>query len=66
MTVDNPHVRRDVICPLCLGDKDDGLVACWPCYRKHLKGSDTEPERVKAERVIAERERVLAGAWWVQ
>ena len=62
MTNDNPHVRSDFTCPFCLGDKDDGLIACWPCYRKHLQGS-INPE---AERIIATRERVLAGAWWRQ
>jgi len=34
MTVDNPHVRQDTSCPICLGRKDRGLVACWSCYRE--------------------------------
>lgn len=62
MIDDNPRVRSDLTCPLCLGHKDEELLACWPCYRKHLKGS-INPE---AERVIATRERILAGAWWMQ
>ena len=42
--------------------KDEGLVACWPCYRNQLKGESNQ----EAERVIATRERILAGAWWKQ
>ena len=22
-----------MVCPLCQGRKEAGLVACWPCYR---------------------------------
>jgi hypothetical protein len=33
--IDHPNVRASVVCPLCQGVKDAGLVACWPCYRKN-------------------------------
>ena len=32
---DHPNVRASVVCPLCQGAKDAGLVACWPYYRKN-------------------------------
>lgn len=35
MTIDHPNIRNWTKCPFCLGNKDQGLVACWPCYRKH-------------------------------
>jgi hypothetical protein len=33
--MDHPLVRKSHTCPLCLGPKDTGLVACWPCFREH-------------------------------
>jgi hypothetical protein len=33
---DYPHVRASEVCPLCYGHKDQGLIACWPCY--HTQG----------------------------
>jgi hypothetical protein len=37
MKLDHPLTREGTECPICFGPKDQGLVACWPCYRKHLK-----------------------------
>ena len=34
--LDYPHVRASHVCPLCQRDKDQGLIACWPCY--HARG----------------------------
>ena len=34
--LDYPHVRASDVCPLCKGQKDRGLVACWRCY--HARG----------------------------
>jgi hypothetical protein len=56
----HPHVRRELTCVLCQGDKDEGLVVCWPCWQK-LKAGNPD-----AERIIAERERILLGAWRLQ
>lgn len=61
MTVDNPLVRADVTCPLCLGRKAQGIVACWPCYReRNLRNGCRD-----AEDIIARREQYLANgrAW---
>jgi hypothetical protein len=56
MTLDNPMVRNDRTCPLCLGSKDKALVACWSCYREHgLKYGNAA-----AERKISARETYLA------
>lgn len=53
---DNPNVRADSTCPLCLQRKDIGLVACWTCYRvrglRIASGAD--------DGVILRRERYLA------
>lgn len=54
--VDNPHVRADQTCPLCLRRKDIGLVACWSCYRirglRIASGAD--------DGIIARRDSYLA------
>jgi hypothetical protein len=56
MSLDNPRVRASLVCPLCNGAKDRGLVACWPCFRTSgLKEGAAEPERK-----IAAREAQLA------
>lgn len=31
---DHPHLRATLVCPLCHGAKDQGLIACWTCYRR--------------------------------
>lgn len=31
--MDYVTVRLSTQCPLCLGAKPQGLIACWPCYR---------------------------------
>ena len=30
---DHPVLRAIPICPLCLEDKAQGLLVCWPCHR---------------------------------
>lgn len=32
--MDHKHIRRDSTCPLCVRDKDVGLLVCWHCYRR--------------------------------
>lgn len=35
---DYPYLRFTVSnCPLCGDHKDDGALACWPCYRAEIK-----------------------------
>jgi hypothetical protein len=56
VSADNPRVRASLVCPLCNGAKDAGLVACWPCFRSSgLKQGDPA-----AEARVAARERSLA------
>ena len=31
--MDRPNIRLSTICPLCCKAKDQGLLACWPCFR---------------------------------
>lgn len=33
--MDYVNIRLSPVCPFCLGKKDQGLIACWPCYRGH-------------------------------
>jgi hypothetical protein len=45
--MDNPKTRSGTTCPLCYGEKDHGLVACWQCYRgKGLKYGNPTAERI--------------------
>jgi len=45
MKIDNQNVRNSNRCPLCEGEKDIGLVTCWPCYRLHnLRNGNPEAE----------------------
>jgi hypothetical protein len=30
---DHPFTRNGIGCPLCGGDKERGLLICWPCHR---------------------------------
>jgi hypothetical protein len=46
---DNPRVRRGFTCPICYGPKDQGLVACWYCFRTSgLKQCDPDAEATVA------------------
>ena len=47
---DNPFVRDCNVCPLCNGPKSIGLIACWPCFRKHdmRNGNRDAEERIAA------------------
>jgi len=49
---DYGFVRRERVCPLCLGPKDLGLVCCWGCYRSR----DVKHCNPEAEAIIAKRE----------
>lgn len=58
MQLDHPEVRASVVCPLCLGPKDTGLICCWSCYRsKELRYGNPE-----AEQSLNEAEFELAAA----
>ena len=54
--MDNPFVRASKTCPLCLGDKPYGLLACWDCYNVLRMDMGNR----EAEENIARRERILA------
>jgi len=56
MKIDNPLVRASNTCPICHGEKHNGLVACWPCYRSKVTAWEYSD---KAEAMIAARERYL-------
>lgn len=53
--MDNPRVRMQIICPVCDGSKDRGLVACWPCFRKY----DMRNGNPVCEEIIRDRENEL-------
>ena len=56
--LDYPHVRASAVCPLCLGHKDQGLIACWPCYhRRGMRYGNNEVEEVLKQTEI----RLAAG-----
>lgn len=45
--IDNYRVRNQNTCPFCMGSKDLGTVACWPCYRsERLRYGNPEAETV--------------------
>lgn len=54
--IDNPRVRASFVCPLCLANKNPGLVTCWPCYRVY----DLKNGNPAQEHVISQAEAVLA------
>ena len=58
MPIDNPRVRDDATCPLCLGVKDRGLVVCWPCHYSE-KQANHGCYSAFAERRISAYERFL-------
>jgi len=50
MEMDFPHVRSSLICPLCGGSKEAGLICCWSCYRdRRMREGNQEVERLIAE-----------------
>lgn len=52
--MDHPLLRASLVCPFCHGAKDTGLVACWPCYRKHdMKFGGGEYQVDRSERILA-------------
>ena len=55
--IDNPLTRASFTCPFCLGPKNQGLVACWPCFRERFKDGDHEAEQ--AEEIVSEFETFL-------
>ena len=45
--LDYPHVRASDVCPLCRRHKDQGLIACWPCYHaRGMRYGDNEAEEL--------------------
>lgn len=45
--LDYLHVRASDVCPLCRRHKDQGLIACWPCYyARGLRYGNEEAERL--------------------
>jgi hypothetical protein len=55
MTLDNPRTRSGFTCPICLGPKDRGLVACWYCF----KTSGLKQCAPRAEKIVADFEAFL-------
>jgi hypothetical protein len=55
MTLDNPRTRKGFTCPICYGPKDQGLVACWYCF-KHCGLKDGMPH---AEKLVSDFEAFL-------
>jgi hypothetical protein len=55
---DHPNVRASGVCPLCKGQKDVGLVACWWCYREEkLKWGNPDAElKIDQAEEVAEGE----------
>jgi hypothetical protein len=50
MTLDNPLTRSGFTCPICLGPKDRGLVACWYCFKTSgLKNGEPHAEQVVSD-----------------
>lgn len=46
---DYPEVRDGYVCPLCRGDKEQGLLACWACYKNcRMRDGNAEAERLIA------------------
>lgn len=60
MKIDNPMVRRDATCPLCLDMKEPGLVLCWPCHRAQKAAWDGCYSEA-CEDLITAREIALGG-----
>ena len=56
---DNENVRASNQCPLCEGEKETGLVVCWPCYRRYdLRNGNPEAENKIEEANKLERIRI--------
>jgi len=54
MKIDNENVRASNWCPLCEGQKERGLIACWPCY--HIYGLRYGNEKAEARMKEANEE----------
>jgi hypothetical protein len=54
---DFPLIRSGETCPVCSGRKDQGLVTCWDCYKRH----DLRNGNSRIAKIIALREARLAG-----
>ena len=55
--LDYLHVRVSDVCPLCRRYKDQGLIACWPCYHtRGLRYGNNE-----AEELLKQTESGLCG-----
>lgn len=54
----HPRLRASLICPLCGGPKDKGLVCCWHCYRSYaLRDGNPEAEA----RLVQTEEEIRLG-----
>lgn len=54
--LDNPRTRAGWTCPICLGPKNQHLLACWECFRT----SGLKDHNLVAEQKVAEFEDFLA------
>jgi hypothetical protein len=62
-TLDNPHVRRSLLCPMCQEIKPAGNVVCWECHniteygtKEQREVRETAIEAAEAK-LVAEEER---------
>lgn len=64
--IDNPHVRRSYICPMCHEGKRMGSVVCSECHYNTEYGTEDQRELREAaieaaeDRLIIEEERLWA------
>jgi hypothetical protein len=54
---DYPNIRADSACPFCHRPKDNGGIACWPCFRAEGLRYDTSPDQ---RTILDSREAKLA------
>lgn len=47
--LDNPRTRANYTCPFCFGSKDQGLLACWRCFKTSgLRNGNPQAEQTLA------------------
>ena len=54
LTLDHPHVRSAISCPVCSRAKDQNRLCCWPCWRNGVK-DQSNPRSLRAIDVAEER-----------
>lgn len=52
-----PRLRATRTCPLCRGNKNSGLVACWPCFTAAF--DTTDDAALVAEHALSDAEAAL-------